>query len=200
VGGVLPGQVVRGPIRGVLRWTPGWGSPGDRLACLAEHPAAASRPQDVTTYLPLPEAAARLGVSQASLRRRLRSGAAHGERRPHAGGFAWWVACAEPVATPGVAPQGGAPLAQAEHIADLRRRVEDQSREIAELHRLLAQAHQLALPAPAPIAVATPANGIAHGQAVEASRPSETQSAPPARDPAGRPSWWRRMWWGYEPA
>jgi hypothetical protein len=171
---------------------------------------AAGRPQDVTTFYPLPEAAVRLGVSQASLRRRVRNGVAQAERRPHAGGFAWWVACDEPAATPGqptgspgVAPQEGltgeAVRRLEAHVADLRDQLKAREREVAELHvtmnRLL-----LALPAPAP---SPSTNGIAHGQAAESSgpgssngvfddRPLGMQSSPPPRDPAGR-SWWQRL-------
>lgn len=44
------------------------------------------------TLLPLPEAAARLGLSTSALRRRLRAGTTSGERRPSPSGFTWWVA------------------------------------------------------------------------------------------------------------
>jgi hypothetical protein len=169
---------------------------------------AAGRPQDVTTFYPLPEAAVRLGVSQASLRRRVRNGVAQAERRPHAGGFAWWVACDEPAATPGqptgspgVAPQEGltgeAVRRLEAHVADLRDQLKAREREVAELHvtmnRLL-----LALPAPAGV-VATSTNGIAHGLAASANAEQgagapdgEPDAASANAEPAGR-SWWQRL-------
>jgi hypothetical protein len=73
------------------------------------------------------------------------------------------------------------------HVTDLRRQLEDRTREAAQLHTLLAQAHQLALPAPAFSSSATE-----NGQAEAAPEPQ--QSTPPPEQ--GERRWWQRLLWG----
>ena len=86
-----------------------------------------------------------------------------------------------------------------ELLAPYVKRIEEQAEEIGALKAQLAAATANGLAGPSP-------NGIAHGQAhvpvdkggAPAAPPfPETQSAPPARDPAQSPeagrSWWRRL-------
>jgi DNA-binding Lrp family transcriptional regulator len=108
------------------------------------------------------EAARRLGTSQATIRRRIKRGQLRASKRELPTGYQWYVelagAEAEATGQPGTqAATHVEVVAQAsqrevtrleEHVGDLRRRVDDQAREIAELHRLLAQQQQLLLMAP----------------------------------------------------
>ena len=106
------------------------------------------------TTLPIPEAATRLHVSQATVRRRIRNGQLPATQTPTPQGFTWQVDI------PADAPEAAAHdpgengtletlvttlqaqvLAQAEELAARRR-------EVQELHVLLQQSHQLALPSP----------------------------------------------------
>jgi uncharacterized protein YceH (UPF0502 family) len=105
------------------------------------------------TQVSIEEAARRLGTSQATIRRRIKRGQLRAVKRELPTGYQWYVELAgeegEVAGQPGTqaATQVEA-VAQAsqrevtrleEHVGDLRRRVDDQAREIAELHRLLAQ-------------------------------------------------------------
>jgi hypothetical protein len=183
--------------------------------------------------LPLYDAAQALGVSPATLRKRLKAGTAQGERRPTRSGFAWWVEVAEVAEAAGgegmppgarVGNQEGAqgvatatqvdthkgtqaaahgvttghpPAAETAalreavtrleaHNVDLRERVNDQAREIAELHRLLANQQQLLLMAPKaePQSVEAVTNGHA-----------QTQNGAASEWPERR-RWWQRVLWG----
>ena len=82
--------------------------------------------------------------------------------------------------------QAGLPVTAEAHNVDLRERVNDQAREIAELHRLLANQQQLLLMAPKaePAPVEVGANGRASTQNGAASEWPE------------RRRWWQRLVWG----
>lgn len=171
----------------------------------------------MATTLPLDEAARRLGIHQATLRRRLHKGLVRGVKQETPQGYVWLVeldeadAGAAPTSTyadgyaasPQPPAQDG--LAQEvallkDHVQDLRDTVRAREREVQELHVTI---NRLLLALPAPLApVATSPNGVAHDPAAgPPGHPNgmpETQSAPPARDPAGRLGWWPRMlaWMG----
>jgi len=112
------------------------------------------------------EAARRLGVSVATIRRRLHSGELRGFQEPTSQGFKWLVEVPEltTVGTPnkshtqtdsagapdlndGVSSTNGEVAALKETIVILREELEARRREVQELHVLLQHA-QSALPAP----------------------------------------------------
>jgi hypothetical protein len=118
------------------------------------------------------EAARRLGVSVATIRRRLHSGELPGFQEPTSQGFKWLVEVPELAIgapskpnsqtnskgvsdsvsdldgdTPGASTTNGEVAALKETIAVLREELEARRREVQELHVLLQQA-QAALPAP----------------------------------------------------
>jgi hypothetical protein len=118
------------------------------------------------------EAARRLGVSVATIRRRLHSGELPGFQEPTSQGFKWLVEVPELATgtpskpnsqtnskgvsdsvsdldgdTPGVSTANGEVGALKETISVLREELEARRREVQELHVLLQQA-QAALPAP----------------------------------------------------
>lgn len=112
------------------------------------------------------EAARRLGVSVATIRRRLHSGELQGFQEPTSQGFKWLVEVSEltTVGTPNkpysqtdsesppdlhdvVSGTNGEVTALKETIAILREELEARRREVQELHVLLQHA-QSALPAP----------------------------------------------------
>jgi hypothetical protein len=121
-----------------------------------------TRGRGAAAAVPLDEAAWALGLSRATVRRGRRCA---GPTPP-------------PPDTPAAAPAAELVAAQEAvrrleaHCADLRRQLEGRTREAAQLHALLAQAHQLALPS---------------GE--------EPPSAPRAGGQTGR-SWWQRLWGG----
>lgn len=149
-----------------------------------------------TTLLPLPDAAARLGLSQSALRRRLRSGKARGERRPTSSGFMWWVSVdggtptdergaptppRTPTATQDARPPGPTTLAvQAARAEEMAR----YSHELLSpvLARLEAQAEELG----------HVRAQLEHARARIAEL--ETRSAPPAGEHRAGRRWWRRWW------
>jgi len=93
------------------------------------------------------EAAHRLGISQDTVRRRLNNGELPGQRQKHAGGFKWNVELPEeddqaPTDNPGLGQD------QAQLVTILMAQIEAKDTQISELHRLLAQAQQPALPEP----------------------------------------------------
>ena len=121
----------------------------------------------------IPEAARRLGVSQDTIRRRIRGGQLQAGQKPTPQGFRWAVdlgeaAQAEPPPSHGQDIGGareGEGLAFRELVATLQAQVEAQRgdlearrREVLELHALLGHLQQRALPA------------------------------------SGGISWWRRLW------
>jgi excisionase family DNA binding protein len=101
----------------------------------------------------IPEAARLLGISEHTVRRRLRSGELKGTQVANAGGFAWVVQLPDGVGQVDN-PSAGEPIAMKALIARLEAQVaaqeaelEARCREVQELHVLLQQA-QAALPAP----------------------------------------------------
>jgi hypothetical protein len=164
-------------------------------------------------FLPLPEAALRLGVSQSALRRRLRAGTAQGERRPTPGGFTWWVSVPDAAPTP--APTAPAPETAAEllaaqeavkrleaHVASLtdelaaRRREATEERDahhrqVQALMALLGREQLAGLPTPTP----EPTPPVLDAQAPPT--PPDTTLGAPTPTPTGPPTppgWWRRAW------
>jgi len=86
------------------------------------------------------EASHRLGLSQDTVRRKLKTGELAGEKIAHAGGFRWLVD------VPEVDPEPPAPHANGRSDTDALRELVDtlqeqltaRTREVAELHQLLA--------------------------------------------------------------
>jgi hypothetical protein len=117
---------------------------------------------DETTFLPLKEAATRLGISVDTARRRLRAGELTGEQRKTPQGFAWYVevpAIEEPVLEAAPAPAGLQIEVEVlkERLAGMERLLEEvradrdswkdqastQSQAAQELRLLIAQAQAL---------------------------------------------------------
>jgi hypothetical protein len=174
-------------------------------------------------WLPISEAAARLGVSQDAIRRRLKAGALHGKREAMPQGFRWLVLLeggdaaevAQGGATrdlggtpPNGGPPGGAQVAElatarAQEMAAYTERllrpyvekIEAQATQIGRLENEVEHLHaQLAAVTPAPVT-----NGIAHephGQAGPPVADAEDSASPPETqdDDAPRPAE-RRRWW-----
>ena len=91
--------------------------------------------------LNIAQASLHLGITQASLRRKLKTGEVSGIREPYAGGFRWMVNIPED--TP---PTDGAENTAL--VAILREQITEKDRQISELHRLLAgQTALIAAPA-----------------------------------------------------
>ena len=164
------------------------------------------------------EAAQRLGVNPATVRRRIKRGELRSRQQPNASGFVWLVELDEP---PAQAPaQPSTPQASATkdpgdhdaqaavtlltaHNADLRATVDAlrnqldraeteldaRRREVRELHTLLAASSRLALPVP--VDVSTQAST----QPAQPSTPPDTQGGTQAGTQG--PPWWRRAlaWW-----
>jgi len=147
-----------------------------------------------TTRLPIDDAARVLGISRATVRRRLRSGGLKGAQVTTPHGAKWLVdvpthlaaAPAESVDTQGESnpPAREVELLQA-HVDDLRRQLEDRTREVGQLHTLLAQAH-------ARLLTVSQVSTLGESPAPPA---HATQSAPQAGWPEGR-RWWQRLLWG----
>jgi hypothetical protein len=166
------------------------------------------------TRCTIDQAAARLGVSRPTIRRRLRNGELRGERKPTKQGFQWEVLLdlptdspddsadgesptpqAPPQATPQTTPQDEGARLRDEHITDLRKRVEDQAREIAELHRLLAQAQQQAYGRLLTDSSRGESSAAADGESLGSHpTPHQNGSTPPPEGEARR--WWQRLLWG----
>jgi excisionase family DNA binding protein len=154
-----------------------------------------------TTRLSIDEAARVLGVSRPTIRRRLRSGGLKGSQVTTPHGRKWLVDVPTPLAAAAeepVTPQGGSagppppPAREVEllqaHVDDLRRQLEDRTREVGQLHTLLAQAHQRLL---------TVDQVTTHGE----SAGGQTDPQTPTGAAHGqlwpeRRSWWQRLLWG----
>jgi hypothetical protein len=154
-----------------------------------------------TTRLPIDDAARVLGISRATVRRRLRSGGLKGAQVTTPHGAKWLVdvpthlaaAVAESVTPQGsptenqAAPARDAELLQA-HVDDLRRQLEDRTREVGQLHTLLAQAHARLL---------TESQVSTLGESVGSHQDSEPpKSAAQAEPWPERRRWWQRLLWG----
>ena len=120
-------------------------------------PSAANGVAPHVARLPIDEAARMLGISRATVRRRLRSGGLKGVQVSTPHGRKWLVDVVIHLDSPAVRSQwipkacqtGGMPPAPARevellqaHVDDLRRQLEDRTREVGQLHTLLAQAQQ----------------------------------------------------------
>ena len=108
--------------------------------------------------LSIPEAVHTLGLSQDTIRKRLRSGDLQGQKVKGAGGFRWEVFVADDPTVKGVTQDGNhANDAQdgnhGNHangnalVEILREELTEKNRQISELHRLLAQTALNAAPA-----------------------------------------------------
>jgi Bacterial regulatory protein, Fis family len=148
--------------------------------------------------LPIEEAAARLGIHPATLRRRLKRGQVRGVREETPSGIRWLIEVdGEPAEAP---PTQGAPDATAtltltlerdalaqevrrlsDHVDDLRTQLESRTREVSELHVILAQATRVA-PAPALAAPEQPLQ-----------QPLERDDAAPTQEQIPRLGWWTRL-------
>lgn len=143
-------------------------------------------------WVPIRDAAQRLGVSEDTIRRRLHHGKLAGERRPTPQGFTWLVELPDAIPATARAGPSSASLSELaegrdgeirrleETIAILRAELDTRHREVQELHILLDR-FQAALPIPLPM-------------------PSEPTNAPP-QDIRASPTqmrthsrWWRRAW------
>ena len=100
--------------------------------------------------LSIPEAVHTLGLSQDTIRKRLRSGDLEGQKVKGAGGFRWEVFVADDPTVKGVTQDGnhGDDAQDGNHANDaqdgalveiLREELAEKNRQISELHRLLAQ-------------------------------------------------------------
>jgi excisionase family DNA binding protein len=147
--------------------------------------------------LSIDDTARLLGISRPTVRRRLRSGVLKGTQVATPHGRKWLVevpgtheSAAGDSPSPHGVPETGskttgfgtreAELLQA-HVDDLRRQLEDRTREVRELHTLLAQAQARVL---------TDGQMSPHGDPDgESDRAAEARTPPPGQ----RPSWWRRL-------
>ncbi len=146
----------------------------------------------MTERVPIREAAARLGVSADTIRRRLKSGELAGQKEQTPQGFTWLVEVPftiepppRPDASPELPPPDSGPAQATAPTAEVRRleqlvevlktELEARRREVEQLHIVLSQqARALALPAPQE----TP----------------EPASEPPTHSPRqDRSSWWQRL-------
>ena len=100
--------------------------------------------------LSIPEAMHTLGLSQDTIRKRLRSGDLQGQKVKAAGGFRWEVFVADDSTVKGVTQDGNHANVtddgnHGDHANDgalveiLREELTEKNRQISELHRLLAQ-------------------------------------------------------------
>jgi excisionase family DNA binding protein len=152
------------------------------------------------TRLSIDEAAAALGVSRPTIRRRLRDGVLKGSQVTTPHGLKWYIELEgitpespRPPTESQVTPQADQGGAQAREIArleahnrDLQQRVEEQSRyledrarEVRELHTLLAQTQRL---------LTDSSMGSQDGQVT-----TQTQNAAPEWPERRR--WWQRLVW-----
>jgi len=88
------------------------------------------------TNVSIAEASRILGISQDTVRRRLRTGELSGERVQSPGGFKWLVDVPEPATTD--ADNHGETEALRKLISVLQTQLDARTREIGELHQLLA--------------------------------------------------------------
>jgi transposase-like protein len=175
---------------------------------MAAQPAPQT-PTPLRTQVTIEAAARQLGISPATVRRRAKRGQLKAFKRELPTGFQWFVELPidqdEPAATQGapaaIHDQAAEVRRLEEHVADLRRRTDDQAREIAELHRLLANQQQLLLMAPqaaTQTATQTATQGVATQPGTHVASQVATQdegTAQPELWPERRP-WWQRLLWG----
>jgi len=138
-------------------------------------------------WLPRAEAAAKLGISTDTARRRLRKGQLAGEQRPTPQGFTWWVRVGDTaqVATAPTQP-AQAPAPGLVELVDLVDRLQRENRDLAGLlgalqERVGSLQAQLALAAPADVASQkSPQRSPTDASSVE---PTQTPAKPPQRAP-----------------
>lgn len=168
------------------------------MRCIRNRSSADSSGDSMPVQLPIDQAAVRLGIHPATLRRRLKRGQLRGVREETPSGIRWLIDVPEDTAHAAPTQDGATAeallrltlerdaLAQevrrlSAHTDDLRTQLEHRAREISELHVVVAQATRAlpapAAPAPEPAAYATPTHG----------------DAPPAGEPARRLGWWPRL-------
>jgi excisionase family DNA binding protein len=138
-------------------------------------------------WVTIREAAARLGVSQDTVKRRLKRGELVGHREPRPQGHTWLIELpdetAQPTAPP--PPEADAPAEVGvlrEMVGLLREQLANRERDIRELHVLLDQA-QRALPPP------PRESGPSPGQAPDEA-PEHASEHAPVRVPRWRPRAW----------
>ena len=88
--------------------------------------------------LSIPEAVHTLGLSQDTIRKRLRSGDLQGQKVKGAGGFRWEVFVADDPTVKGVTQDANV-TDDGALVEILREELAEKNRQISELHRLLAQ-------------------------------------------------------------
>jgi Winged helix-turn-helix DNA-binding len=138
------------------------------------------------------EAAERLGVSQDTVKRRLKRGELQGVQEPRPQGFVWLVELPDEAAAAATPPPSAAEVSAAEvrrldQMVDLlREQLANRERDIRELHVLLEQA-QRALPPP-------PRESEPAPEPLEYP-PPQTQGSSPDEGPEQLP-WWRRLFRG----
>ena len=88
--------------------------------------------------LSIPEAVHTLGLSQDTIRKRLRSGDLQGQKVKGAGGFRWEVFVADGPTVKGVTQDANV-TDDGALVEILREELAEKNRQISELHRLLAQ-------------------------------------------------------------
>ena len=154
----------------------------------------------MATTLPLDEAARRLGVRPATLRRRLHKGLARGVKQQTAQGYVWLVELEETEEVGAAHANGHAASTQgpthdglaqevarlSAHVEDLRDQLKAREREVGQLqlHTLLAQANQRRL-----------TDGPLVADAEEAPPPAQNGAAHGLQWPERR-AWWQRLLWG----
>ena len=119
------------------------------------------------------EAALRLGVSQDTIRRRMRRGELQGVKVETPQGYTWYLDLPddEPHQEPQAEGQRASTISELDHLREVNRMLQDEvetrRREVSELHILLQQAQRLLPMAP------------------------ESPQDAPGRAQGGRRSWWR---------
>ena len=149
------------------------------------------------------EAARRLGISPATVRRKIAAGELQAEREARPQGARWWVLldsahAALPGSTPRVTSAHGTREALSvalETIADLRKRLDEAERGQAELRQLLAREQETARMLQAGTAQRS-THERAHGTAQNVSAASGAPQRPAVRRRVPRVPWWRRLLFG----
>lgn len=158
-------------------------------------------------WLPLAEAAAHLGVSTDTARRRLRKGLLVGEQRPTPQGFTWWVrigAAAQAAGSPTQPAQAGV-VELAQLVRDLQRQNLELAGLLGSLQQRLVYAEDRVRALEAPREKRNPDSEISDSAVVRADVPEIAPHGPtdglgvsttgtPSAAPQ-RASWWRR-WLG----
>jgi hypothetical protein len=147
--------------------------------------------------LPIEEAAARLRIHPATLRRRLKRGQLHGVQEQTEQGYRWLVELPDDVAGAAPTPTPEQALEREvlarevallkEHVQHLRTSLTAREREIAELHVTLNRV-VMALPPPPQVAPASVEQALEQAPTHEEATPTQS-----GQEQAGRPGWWARL-------